>query len=289
MPHLLLLVGDLAKAHNDNHARLERAFADAGWTVTRADHESVEVRANRLWIANGTPEAFDLIWLVGFGRAAGFFDRVQLLDQLPAHRFVNAPGAMTSLHGKHRWLERMPETHTSSSAAYLLEVLSSGGEWVLKPPAGSYGRDVERFAAGEATLDAVRALKRRNGDGYLIAQRYLPEIKHGEKRTLVAAGELIGTYLRRPTSTLANLSAGGVAERATLDPEERAWVEPLARELCDLGIRFGAIDSVGEALIEVNVANPGGLATLEALTGVNLTPSVARAIGRWHAGQNGTA
>ncbi len=288
MPSLLLLVGDLTKAHNDNHARLARAFRASGWDVTQVDHEAVEVRANHLRISDLPPERFDLIWLVGFGAAASYFDRMQLLLTLPEQRFVNTPSAMTWLHGKHRWLERMPETHTSASAQRLLAVLTSGGDWVLKPTAGSYGRDVQIFRAGEASLDAVEAVQARNNGGYLIAQRYLPAIEQGEKRTLIAAGKLIGTYLRRPRAGLANLAAGASAEPGHLDDGEREWIEAMARELSQSGIRFGAIDSVGDRLMEVNVANPGGLSTLETLYGGDPTAEAVRAIDRWHA-QGGTA
>ena len=281
MPSLLLLVGDLARAHNDNHERLASAFRAAAWEVTEVGHESIEVRANRLTIAKREPDAFDLVWLVGFGPAASYFDRMQLLMAVPESRFVNTPSAMTWLHGKHRWLDRMAETHTSASAATLLQVLDSGGDWVLKPTAGSYGRDVRVFRAGAATLSAIEAVQASNGGGYLIAQRYLEDIGQGEKRTLIAAGNLIGTYLRRPREGLANLSAGARAEPAALSADERAWIGPLARELSELGIRFGAIDSVGEHLMEVNVANPGGLSTLAALTGTDPTPAVVAAIDHW--------
>lgn len=279
MPELLLLCGDPAKARNDNHKRLPRGFERAGWAVTCADHDTVEITGNRLTIADRHPDDFALIWLLGFGQQVTFFDRLQLLEQLPPARFVTSPHALTYLHGKHRWLELMPETHTSTRPERLHAVISSGGDWVVKPTAGSYGRDVTLFRAGTATPDAVERLWRASGSGYLMAQRFLPAIGDGETRTLIAGGRPIASYLRLPDDGLkANLAAGGRATTACPTAAERAVIESIARDLAVLGVGFAAVDTVGTRLMEVNVANPGGLETLERLSGRDYTDEVVRAI-----------
>ncbi len=282
MPELLLLAGDPAKARNDNPSRLERAFLRLGWTVTRADHDSVEIAGNRLRLAGQPPDCFDLIWLLGFGRAATAADRLQLLRALPRERFVTTPAAMWGLHGKHRWLDRMPETHTSASVSRLHAVIRGGGDWIVKPPAGSYGRDVTLFREGTACLEELQRLHDAAGGGYLMAQRYVAQIESGETRTLVAGGRLVGSYLRLPgQGQVANLAAGGQARAATLDEAGLAMVRPIAGELARLGVGFAAIDTVGGYLMEVNVANPGGLMTLEALYGHDPAGEVVRAILEW--------
>jgi len=280
MPELLLLVGDLAKARNDNHIRFARGFERAGWQVTVADHDTLEIRHNRLLLADRDPDSFDLIWPLGFGRQDSFLDRMQLLKSLPAScRFVNSPDVLLYLHGKHRWLDLMPETHTSTRPAYLHSVVSAGGDWILKPTAGSFGRDVHLFTAGSATLEAVEAVSRAAGGGYLIAQRFVAGIREGEKRTLIAGGLPIGTYRRIPTDGLtSNLAGGGRPEPARLSAEELGLVEPIAADLRRLGAGYAAIDTVFPYLMEVNVANPGGLETLESLEGLDLTDRAVEGI-----------
>ncbi|MGD8830753.1 MAG: hypothetical protein PVF57_09125 [Pseudomonadales bacterium] len=279
MPEVLLLVGDPARARNDNHLRLPAAFARAGWRVTRADHDTVEIRTGRLTLDGRDADAFALVWLLGFGQQGTFFDRMQLLRRLPAERFVNTPDALTWLHGKHHWLHLMPETHTSTHPERLFAVVSSGGDWIVKPTAGSYGRDVTLFRAGEASMEDLTRLSRAVSGGYLMVQRYLPEIQAGEKRTLVAGGRLIGSYLRVPTVEVrANLAAEGRAEPTCLTPSETDLVTSVARDLEALGVTFAAVDTVGRYLMEVNVANPGGLATMEALYGKDLTGEVVQTV-----------
>jgi len=283
MPHLLLLIGDASKARNDNHERLPIAFRKAGWQVSVADHDDVEIHAGALCLA-GTPlEAFELIWPLGFGRLATWFDRMQMLHGLPGRRFVVSPSALVWLHGKHRWLEHMPETHTSARARRLHEVVTSGGDWVLKPTAGSYGRDVKLIRNGAITLAEIETHLAACGDGYLIAQRFVEGIKQGEQRTLVAGGKLIATYTRLPGEDItSNLAAGGRARSGRLTPGQESVARTIADELAAAGAGFAAIDLVGERLMEVNVANPGGLGTLVELGDGDFTDAVVAAILRWH-------
>jgi glutathione synthase len=272
MPEIAFLLGDTRLARNDNHVRLPTAFAAAGWAVTTVPQEAVRLGPQGVSFGVVEPERFDLIWLLGLGRAETFFDRMQLLRQLPQSRFVTCIDALVYLHAKYGWWRYMPETYASNDAAYLKSLLSLGDEWVAKPSAGSYGRDVQRVradAAGAATLD------RLTGNGthaYCVLQRYVPEIEGGEKRTLVAAGKIVGSYLRLPESEsesesgfLSNLAQGASAHRTTLTDDERHLVERVARELVTEGIGYAAVDTVFPYLMEVNLANPGGLGTLAEL------------------------
>lgn len=290
MPELLLLLGDAAKARNDNHERLPAAFRAAGWQVRTADHDDIEVRAGKLCVA--TPdeagpgavplEHFDLIWPLGFGRLVTWLDRMQMLSNLPARQFVVSPSALVWLHGKHHWHSMMPETHTSAHASRLHDVVTSGGDWVLKPPAGSYGRDVRFVRVGAIELQDIERHLRTSGEGYLMAQRYLPAAEDGEQRTLVAGGELIATYTRLPGEGLtSNLANGGRAVPGALSTSQRGLAERLAGELADLGAGFAAVDLVGDRLMEVNVANPGGLGTLAELGAGDYAGAVVTAVLSW--------
>ncbi|MCH8141463.1 MAG: hypothetical protein IH908_07695 [Proteobacteria bacterium] len=55
----------------------------------------------------------------------------------------------------------------------------------------------------------------------------------------------------------------------------------IAEDLLTQGVGFAAVDIAYPYLMEVNVANPGGLKTLETLTGNDLSSSVAQAIVAW--------
>lgn len=280
MPDIVFLLGDTASARNDNHLRLPDAFERAGWMVASRSQEDVHLEPAGVRVGVDDPTRFDLIWLLGMGRIHSFIDRMQLLRMLPQGRFVTGVDALVYRHAKYAWWRHMPETHASNDPSYLKAKLDQGGDWVAKPAAGSYGRDVIRISAdadGNATID------RLVGDGnYVLLQRFVPGIEQGEKRSLVAGGRIIGTYLRLPGADFrANLAGGGSAARTALTPPERTLVEGLARELAANDIGFAAVDTVFPFLMEVNLANPGGLATLESLYGEDPTDEVVSAIRRW--------
>jgi glutathione synthase len=283
---IAFLIGDVELAQHDNHVRLPAAFRAAGWQVDLLPQESVRLEPSGVHLGSVRPDRYRLIWLLGLGRFHTFFDRMQLLRLLPQERFVTSVDALIYRHAKYAWWRYMPETHASSDLAYLTAKLAGGGDWVAKPAAGSYGRDVVRIrddAAGRAVLE------RLTGDGpgdYCLLQRFVPGIADGEKRTLVAGGRIIGSYLRMPGDDLrANLAAGGTAHPTDLTGAEQALVETVAAELTAGGVGFAAVDTVFPHLMEVNLANPGGLATLASLYGDDPAAQAVDAICTWRGGQ----
>lgn len=285
MPEIAFLLGDTRLARHDNHRRLPRAFRAAGWSVTELSQDAVRLTPDGVCLGEADPLGFDLIWLLGLGPAETFFDRMQLLHQLPQQRLVVSVDALMYWHAKYAWWRHMPETHAGCEAAYLKRQLVRGGDWVIKPAAGSYGRDVARIsdnAAGHAAIDRLTDQGRR----YCLLQRYAAEIEQGEKRTVVAGGRIIGSYLRTPPAAVpgefrSNLSLGAAACLTELTHGERELVSGLAADLADRGVGFAAVDTAFPYLMEVNLAGPGGLATLHELSGRDPAPAVVAAVSAW--------
>ena len=100
-----------------------------------------------------------------------------------------------------------------------------------------------------------------------MAQRYLPEIRQGDKRILLLEGRPIGAVLRVPPpgETRANFHAGGVAQPSKLDTADRRIVERLAPKLREEGLFFVGIDVIGGYLTEINVTSPTGVMEIDAL------------------------
>jgi glutathione synthase len=112
-----------------------------------------------------------------------------------------------------------------------------------------------------------------------LLQRYIAEIGHGETRVLLAAGDVIGTYKRRPgQSQRANLAGDGSAEITTLSSDEATLARAVAAQLLTHGVGFVAVDLAYPWIVEFNLANPGGLGTIERLTGEDLAPAIVAAL-----------
>jgi len=288
MPEILFLVGDVAQARNDNHRRLPAGFRAAGWDVTILPHDAVRLNRGVVQLGSHDPKRFQLIWVLGFGRWVTFLDRMQLLRLLDQNRFVTAIDALIHLHGKTSWSAHLPETYVANDLAFLQSILDAGGDWVIKPTAGSFGRDVVRIKGDDAGRAALHQFVGPEPGRYCLLQRYLPAAASGEKRTLVAEGRIIGTYSRRPGADFrANLAAGASAEPAGLSAGEMRLVQTLARDLAASGVGFAAIDTVFPHLMEVNIVNPGGLATMASLYGEDFTPAVIDAVTTLHGGARG--
>ena len=277
MSQILFLIGDVRHAVNDNHQRLPQCFRQAGWTVTVLDHTSVHLRASQPMAASHRLSDFNLIWSLGFGVQATFLDRMQILKQVDQTKLVNSVDSYMYLHGKYAFSDLMPETHAHHDAQALIEIIETGGTWVIKPSAGSYGRDVHKLTNTEEGRQIVRQVTGANG--YCLLQRYLPAIQNGEKRVLLGNGKHIGHYLRKPgDGFLANLNTGGTAELCDLSDAEERLAADIGLRLHDQGVRFAAVDLVYPYLLEINVVNPGGLGTIEGLTGCDPTPGLVEAL-----------
>ena len=292
MPRIAFLHACAASGtgRNDNHQRLPRAFAEADWEVVNCCHESLALADRRVVARTATGALTDLTeydayFVLGFGAQATFLDRMQMLRGLPQRRFVNTVDALIHQHGKASLQLACPDvpqptTHLSNDAARLAAVVAQGGEWIAKPPAGSFGRDVFHLRAGGANVAAIlRHLTR--GGRYALLQERLDTAGQGEKRVLLAAGRIVGAYGKRPADHRANLDVGAEAYATALTLPEQATVARLAAGLNALGVRFAAVDLAAAQVLEINLANPGGLATCEALTGVDPAPKVAAALSRW--------
>lgn len=264
---------------NDNRERLSRAFAAAGWEVASLTHESLSMMSDGVMAAgqDGVPVplgGFELLWVLGFGARESFLDRMHILRQLDPAPFVNTVDALVFLHGKLALPDFQPETYASADAALLAEVVAGGGAWVAKPAAGSFGRGVRHLRADAPDVRDI--LAGLTEDGRLcVLQRHVGAAREREKRVVVAGDSVVGVYAKS-----GNLSVGAVPRPATLTRAEAALVRRLVGRLNAQGVRFAGVDLAYPWVIEANVANPGGLATLEALTGVDPAPRVVRALER---------
>lgn len=277
---VIFLISDhvAATASNDNYVRLPKAFSQCGWQVCIGDPDRLMMSAGALSVDGHRLDQADLIWPLGFGPKAGFMDRAHLLNQLPQRRLITPMAELLLSHGKAQWAELCAPTHISNNPGELQQIAHQyGGDWVLKPLAGSYGRGVQHVPVNHYP-DIEQAMSAQPGV-YFVLQRFVPEILVGEIRTLVAGGEIIGSYRRSPQKDIrANLAKGGrpmaVAEKSI----NKQLLNRLVAELSQRQIGYAAIDTVGDYLMEVNLANPGGLATLTALYERDFETQVVRAI-----------
>jgi glutathione synthase len=113
------------------------------------------------------------------------------------------------------------------------------------------------------------------GDGTrtIMAQRYIPEIVHGDKRVLLIGGKVVPYCLARVPQAgevRGNLAAGGTGIAMPLSDRERKIAEALAPELYSRGLLLVGLDVIGNYLTEINVTSPTCFQEITQQTGCNV-------------------
>ncbi len=235
-----------------------------------------------LGFAQSPMAAFDVVWVLGLGRRETFLDKIQLLKLLAQRiRVINSPDALFFLHSKISQdglsgAIRYPETHISASFADLWRIYQTGGDWIVKPAGESLGRDVFKLKQGDSNARVIlQTMTGHDGARYCLLQRYVPEVADGEKRVLIAGGEVIGQYKKMATiDHRGNLHQEAEATLCNLLPEERTACEGIGRYLLDKGAYYVGLDIAWPWFLEWNVLNPGGIGTTHRLGGENLAKTV---------------
>jgi hypothetical protein len=105
-----------------------------------------------------------------------------------------------------------------------------------------------------------------------MVQRYLPEVRQGDKRVILVDGEPVGAVNRVPSAGEArsNLHVGGTAEATELTARDREICAIIGPELRRRGLLFVGIDVIGDYLTEINVTSPTGIREIQRLTGTDI-------------------
>jgi glutathione synthase len=174
----------------------------------------------------------------------------------------------------------MPETLITSDPGSIRDFRKKHGDIILKPLFGNGGAGVFHLRPGDDNLNALLEMFTQLSREPVIAQRYLPEIRQGDKRIILVEGEPLGAVMRVPEKgeARANFHAGGKARKSKLTRRDREICAAIGPRLRALGLVFVGIDVIGDCLTEINVTSPTGIQEINRLDGVKLEVQVWDAI-----------
>ncbi|SDX12187.1 glutathione synthase [Ruegeria halocynthiae] len=228
---------------------------------------------------------FDVIWL----RQDPPFDMhyitsTHLLDRLRGQTLVvNDPFWVRNYPEKLLVLD-FPELTPPTTIARDLQTIKAfkekHGDIILKPLYGNGGAGVFRLDANDRNLTSLHELFTGFSREPLIAQKFLPDVRNGDKRVILVDGVPVGAINRVPAEgeTRSNMHVGGRPEKIGLtkrDMEICAAIGPLLKER---GQVFVGIDVIGDYLTEINVTSPTGIQELERFNGENIAEKIWQAI-----------
>jgi glutathione synthase len=156
----------------------------------------------------------------------------------------------------------------------ILSFLDEQGEIILKPLGGMGGSSIFRIGKGDLNTNVTIETLTANGSRYIMIQRYLPEIREGDKRILMVDGEPVPYALARiprEGEFRGNLAAGGTGKGIPLSERDNWIAEQVGPELRARGILFAGLDVIGDYLTEINVTSPTCIRELDAEFGLNIS------------------
>ena len=173
----------------------------------------------------------------------------------------NAPEKLLVTHFAHF----MPETLITFSLLEAQAFRKKHSSIIVKPLFGNGDAGVFHIKPDDENLSALFEMHLASSREPLMVQRYLPEIRQGDKRIILVDGEPIGAINRIPSQgeARANLHVGGRAEACTLSDKDREVCQALKPMLQEQNLIFVGIDMIGDYLTEINVTSPTGLQELK--------------------------
>jgi glutathione synthase len=193
---------------------------------------------------------------------------------------MNRPNALLTANEKLYQLnfpEVIPPTLVTYDVARLRKFMGEqGGQMIVKPLGGHGGEGVFLVSVGDRNLGAILETVTRFETQPIMAQRYIPEVRNGDKRLIVLNGEPIGGTLRVPRDDehRGNIHVGGNTIKAPVTARDREICRVLRPRLEHDGLYFVGLDIIGDYLTEVNVTSPTGVQEIDRLDGVNLEAKV---------------
>lgn len=194
------------------------------------------------------------------------------LAQQQGARVLNDPRAVRDHNEKFaitRFAAFTVPTLITRDIARIRSFLDEFGEIVVKPLDAMGGSGIFKLNRGDANVNAICETLSEAGTRTLMAQRFITEIRDGDKRILIIDGAVMPYALARIPAAddfRGNLAAGARGEAQPLTPREREIAEALAPTLKAEGLFIVGLDVIGGYLTEVNVTSPTGMREIAAQT-----------------------
>ncbi len=166
-----------------------------------------------------------------------------------------------------------PPSLVTSQEQLILGFLAEHEDIILKPLDGMGGASIFRVQSTDHNIGVIIETLTRYGTRTIMAQRFLPEIREGDKRILLIAGKPVDYALARipkPGETRGNLAAGGTGKAQPLSVHDREISEELGSILYARGLMLVGLDVIGSHLTEINVTSPTGMREISDQTGINV-------------------
>jgi glutathione synthase len=213
-----------------------------------------------------------------------YITSTHLLERVhPKTLVVNDPASVRNAPEKifvMDFADLMPPTLISRDLDEINSFRDEHGAVVMKPLHGYGGAAVFRVLPQDMNFGSLFDMFSVTFREPWVIQRFLPEVKQGDKRIILVDGEFAGAVNRVPATDdlRSNMVRGGAAKATDLTPREREICARLAPALRERGLLFVGIDVIDDHLTEINVTSPTGIRAVAKLGGPDVAAKIWDAI-----------
>ncbi|WAP69876.1 glutathione synthase [Jiella pelagia] len=217
---------------------------------------------------------FDMAYIT----STHILERVQ-----PKTLVVNDPASVRNAPEKifvTEFPDLMPETLITKDPLEVAEFRKEFGEIVMKPLYGNGGAGVFHITREDRNITSFMETFGLLFREPFIVQRYLKDVRQGDKRIILVDGKVAGAINRVPAETDArsNMHVGGVATATELTAREEEICERIGPALRERNLLFVGIDVIGGLLTEINVTSPTGIREVARFGGNDIAAMIWDAI-----------
>ena len=197
---------------------------------------------------------------------------------------INHPQSLRDANEKMfiNWFPQcIADTLVSANIMQLQDFLHQQKDVIVKPLDGMGGASIFRLQEDSPNIAVTLDLMTDFGKRLIMAQRYLPEIKQGDKRILLINGEPIPYALARIPAegeTRANLAAGGTGKAVPLNERDHWLCQQVGAVLKYKGLQFVGLDVIGDYITEINVTSPTCIRQLDEQCGLDIAGSLLESL-----------
>lgn len=206
-----------------------------------------------------------------------YITAAHLLERLrPGVLVVNDPRSIRDAPEKlfvTEFPDLTPPTLITRDLGRIRDFREEHGDIILKPLYGNGGAGVFRLSSDDTNFNALTELFMQAFAEPVIAQKYLPAVRKGDKRIILLDGEAVGALNRVPASgeTRSNLHVGGKATPVEMTERDQEICDRIGPALSERGLILVGIDVIGDFLTEINVTSPTGVQEIRRFGGPDIS------------------
>lgn len=185
-----------------------------------------------------------------------------------------------------------PPSVVSADPEILRQFIKKHKKVVLKPLNEGGGRGVRLLSSRDLGRTHGSAPTKMNGlfvgvdpcvdpkNQFVMLQKYLPQIKDGDKRVLLFNGKILGSFVRIPKKGdfRGNMHAGASWKKSPVTTAEKKIIKKITPQLLADGLLFVGLDFIGGKTTEINTTSPMGIREINALTGKKVEQEIVNHI-----------